>query len=178
MQPISRRRIVCADCAIRVTFADEAIRGVPITSRPASSELAAAVREYDADLQCAWKKTAPLWVPNEVAAIRPRQRRGRPKRIASGAPLAEQANRNASWLVAFMRREWRVKHGRERAPRDVMDKMVREAVAEAAKAFRVPESQIDVESVYWNARKTGNSSLLARIRHLLCPKPIFPEVYG
>ena len=121
----------------------------------ASSELAAAVREYDADLQCAWKKTAPLWVPNEVAAIRPRQRRGRPKRIASGAPLAEQANRNAWWLVAFMRREWRVKHGRERVPRDVMDKMVREAVAEAAKAFRVPESQIDVESVYWNARKTG-----------------------
>ena len=121
----------------------------------ASSELAAAVREYDADLQCAWKKTAPLWVPNEVAAIRPRRRRGRPKRIASGAPLAEQANRNASWLVAFMRREWRVKHGRERVPRDVMDKMVREAVAEAAKAFRVPESQIDVEFVYWNARKTG-----------------------
>jgi len=54
----------------------------------ASPELAAALREYDADLQCAWKKTAPLWVPNEVAAIRPRQRRGRPKRIASGAARA------------------------------------------------------------------------------------------
>ena len=67
----------------------------------------------------------------------------------------EQANRNASWLVAFMRREWRVKHGRERVRRDVMEKMVREAVAEAAQAFSVSASQIDVNSVYWNARKTG-----------------------
>ena len=52
-------------------------------------------------------------------------------------------------------REWRVKHGRERVPRDVMEKMVREAVAESAQAFSVSASQIDVDSVYWNARKTG-----------------------
>ena len=121
----------------------------------ASPELAAALREYDADLQCAWKKTAPMLPAKEEAAVRPRRRRGRPNRIASGAPLAEQANRNASWLVAFMRREWRVKHGRERVRRDVMEKMVRAAVVEAAQAFGVSASQIDVEYVYWNARKTG-----------------------
>lgn len=121
----------------------------------ASPELAAALREYDADLQCAWKKTAPMLPAKEEAAVRPRRRRGRPNRVASGAPLAEQANRNASWLVAFMMREWRVKHGRERVRRDVMEKMVRAAVAEAAQAFGVSASQIDVESVYWNARKTG-----------------------
>ena len=35
----------------------------------ASPELAAALREYDADLQCAWKKTAPMLPAKEEAAV-------------------------------------------------------------------------------------------------------------
>ena len=45
--------------------------------------------------------------------------------FAAASTSLNKANRNASWLVAFMMREWRVKHGRERVRRDVMEKMVR-----------------------------------------------------
>ena len=85
----------------------------------------------------------------------PRRQRGRPRRVAAAARAAEQANRNASWLVAFMMQEWREKHGRERVPGHEINAIVSKAIAEAAREFGVSVSQIDADNVRDNAQKTG-----------------------
>jgi hypothetical protein len=144
----------------------------------ASPELAAALREYDADLQCAWKKTAPMLPAKEEAAVRPRRRRGRPNRVASGAPLAEQANRNASWLVAFMMREWRVKHGRQRVPAMLWRRWCERPSRRRRKRSACLRARSTLNLFTGTRARPVDSSFVARIRHLLCPKPISPDVYG
>jgi hypothetical protein len=70
------------------------------------------------------------------------QEHGRPPRVASKAPAPEQAEHNAAWWVAFMLKNWREQNRRERVPRVEKDKMIRAAIEEAAKAFRVPVDTI------------------------------------
>jgi hypothetical protein len=70
------------------------------------------------------------------------QEHGRPRRVASKAPAPEQAEHNAAWWVAFMLKSWREQNRRERVPRVEKDKMIRAAIEEAAKAFRVPVDTI------------------------------------
>jgi hypothetical protein len=70
------------------------------------------------------------------------QEHGRPRRVASKAPAPEHAEHNAAWWVAFMLKSWREQNRRERVPRVEKDKMIRAAIEEAAKAFRVPVDTI------------------------------------
>ena len=44
-----------------------------------------------------------------------RRGRGRPFRIAGDAPAAEQAERNAAWLLGYLLKAWRRQHGHEPA---------------------------------------------------------------
>src|SRR5262245_53098470 len=73
--------------------------------------------------------------------------KGRPARIAADAPPAEQAERNAAWLVAFMLKGWRSRHGRKRVPRSEADRIVTYAVEEAANAFNVPLNAIKESNI-------------------------------
>jgi hypothetical protein len=79
---------------------------------------------------------------------------GRPRRVAGEAKQSDQAERNAAWLVAFMQRDWRQRHGRKRVPRIKTNAMIRTAIAEAAKAFKVPVNAIDARNIE-NLLKTG-----------------------
>ena len=63
--------------------------------------------------------------------------------FAAASTSLNKANRNASWLVAFMMREWRVKHGRERVRRDVMEKMVRVLGKTCSIAFQKPSADAE-----------------------------------
>ena len=75
------------------------------------------------------------------------QKRGRPHRVASKVPSAEQAERNAAWLVAFAQKDWRKRNARERVPRLETEEMIRAAIKEAAKAFGVPVSTINASNI-------------------------------
>src|SRR5258708_7361455 len=80
---------------------------------------------------------------------------GRPPRIAGRAPPAQQAERNAAWLVASQQRSWRERNGRGRVPRVESDEMIDAALKEAAKAFKVPVSTIrerNIRNLLKNAR--------------------------
>jgi hypothetical protein len=66
----------------------------------------------------------------------------RPRRLASEAPAAEQAERNAAWLVAFAQKSWLKRNGRKRVPGVVTTEMIKVAIEEAAKTFKVPVSAI------------------------------------
>ena len=70
------------------------------------------------------------------------QRIGRPPRVAGQASAAEQAERNAAWLVAFMLKDWRLHHHRKRVPGIEVEKMISFAIIEAAKAFGVSVNAI------------------------------------
>ena len=65
-----------------------------------------------------------------------------PHRVASGAPAAAQAERNAAWLVAFAQKGWLKRNGRKRVPGVVTNEMIKVAIEEAAKTFKVPVSAI------------------------------------
>jgi hypothetical protein len=75
------------------------------------------------------------------------QRLGRPRRVASQAPAAEQAERNAAWLVAFMLKGWRERTHRKRVPGIEVKKMISAAITEAAKAFGVPLNAINESNI-------------------------------
>src|ERR1700693_4755193 len=68
--------------------------------------------------------------------------RGRPSRIAAEAQPAEQAERNAAWLVALASKDWRERNGRKRVPSDITNEIITAAITVAAKVFNVPESAI------------------------------------
>ncbi len=70
------------------------------------------------------------------------EQRSRPHRVASEAPPAAQAERNAAWLVAFARKGWLKRNGRTRVPGVVTNEMIKVAIEEAAKTFKVPVSAI------------------------------------
>jgi hypothetical protein len=72
----------------------------------------------------------------------PEEQRSRPHRVASEAPAAAQAERNAAWLLAFAQKGWLRRNGRKRVPGVVTNEMIKVAIEEAAKTFRVPVSAI------------------------------------
>jgi hypothetical protein len=72
----------------------------------------------------------------------PQEQRSRPHRVASEAPAAAQAERNAAWLLAFAQKGWLRRNGRKRVPGVVTNEMIKVAIEEAAKAFRVPVNAI------------------------------------
>jgi hypothetical protein len=75
------------------------------------------------------------------------QKQGRLRRIANKARLAEQAERNAAWLVAFAQKDWRKRNACERVPRVETEEMILAAIKEAAKAFGVPVSTINASNI-------------------------------
>jgi hypothetical protein len=70
------------------------------------------------------------------------EQRSRPHRVPSEALAAAQAERNAAWLVAFAQKSWRKRNGRKRVPGVVTNEMIKVAIEEAAKTFKVPVSAI------------------------------------
>jgi hypothetical protein len=89
------------------------------------------------------------------------QRLGRPPRVACQASSAEQAERNAAWLVAFMLEGQRVRIHRKRVPGIQVKKIIGAAITEAAKAFGVPENAIS-ESNVRNLLKSGRIVVRSR----------------
>jgi hypothetical protein len=89
------------------------------------------------------------------------QRTGRPPRVASQASAAEQAERNAAWLVAFMLKDWRLHHHRKRVPGIEVKKMISAAITEAAKAFGVSVNAI-YESNICGLLKSGRVVVRSR----------------
>jgi hypothetical protein len=75
------------------------------------------------------------------------QRLGRPPRVASQASAAEQAERNAAWLVAFMLKGWRVHNHRKRVPEIEVKKMISAAITQASKAFGVSVNAINESNI-------------------------------
>jgi len=73
--------------------------------------------------------------------------RGRPSRIAAEAQPAEQAERNAAWLVAFALKDWRERNGRKRVPSEITNEIITAAITVAAKVFNVPESAISESNI-------------------------------
>jgi hypothetical protein len=91
----------------------------------------------------------------------PAQRPGRPPRLAHQASTAEQAERNAAWLVAFILEGWRVRTHRKRAPANAVKEMIRAAINEAVEAFGVPLNAIS-ESNVRNLLKSGRIVVRSR----------------
>jgi cytochrome P450 len=81
--------------------------------------------------------------------------RGRPHRVASAALAAEQAERNAAWLVAFAKKAWCKRNGRKRVPKDLTSQMIRAAIEQGAEAFKVPVDAIRERNVS-NVLKNGS----------------------
>jgi hypothetical protein len=75
------------------------------------------------------------------------QQRSRPHRVASEAPPAAQAERNAAWLVAFAQKGWLKRNGRKRVRGVVTNEMIKFAIQEAAKTFKVPMSTIYASNI-------------------------------
>jgi len=71
---------------------------------------------------------------------------GRRQRVASEAPIAEQAERNAAWRVAFEQKDWREHHG-PRVTSEVTAAMIATAIAEAAKTLKIPADTIKERNV-------------------------------
>ena len=72
---------------------------------------------------------------------------GRSRRVANERPAAEQAERNAAWLVAFQRKSWLERNGRKRMRGIIMNEMIKAAIKEAAKAFKVPVHAINDRNI-------------------------------
>jgi hypothetical protein len=72
---------------------------------------------------------------------------GRPHRVANKARDYEQAERNAAWLVAFELKGWRDRNGRKRVPGVKKNELIKAAIKEAAKAFKVPADTINEGNV-------------------------------
>jgi hypothetical protein len=109
-------------------------------------------------------KIAPMDVlVAKLLGRQPQQQRklGRPPRVARQASAAEQAERNAAWLVAFMLKGWRVRTHRKRVPGIEVKKMISAAITEAAKAFGVPLNAIN-ESNVRNLLKSGRVVVRSR----------------
>jgi len=87
------------------------------------------------------------------------EQRSRPHRVASEAPAAAQAERNAAWLVALAQKGWLKRNGRKRVPGVVTNEMIKVAIEQAAKTFKVPVSAI-YESNIRNLLK--NSQVVVR----------------
>ena len=82
-------------------------------------------------------RDAPALVAELLGQPAPqRETRGRPFRIAAEAQPAEQAERNAAWLVAFALKDWRERNGQKRVPSDITNEIIAAAIMEAAKALR------------------------------------------
>ena len=127
--------------------------------RDENEELAAAYSVYVADLVDAWREDPEfgnaLHVAVVVGNIKPLKKYlCFARRNAAKAPPAEQAERNAAWLVAAAQKAWRKQHGKARVPGDVIALMVREACDVAARAFGVPVDRIKEADVR-SALKTG-----------------------
>ena len=75
------------------------------------------------------------------------EQRSRPHRVASEAPAAAQAERNAAWLVAFAQKGWLKRNGRKRVPGVVTNEMTKVAIEQAAKTFKVPMSTIYASNI-------------------------------
>ena len=99
------------------------------------------------------------WLLGEDPPNQPRP--GRPPRVACQASAAEQAERNAAWLVAFMLEGQRVRTHRKRVPGIQVKKIIRAAITEAAIAFGVPENAIS-ESNVRNLLKSGRIVVRSR----------------
>jgi hypothetical protein len=89
------------------------------------------------------------------------QRPGRPTRLAHQGSSAEQAERNAAWLLAFMLEDQRVRIHRKRVPGIQVKKIIGAAITEAANAFGVPENAIS-ESNVRNLLKSGRIVVRSR----------------
>jgi hypothetical protein len=75
------------------------------------------------------------------------EQRSRPHRVPSEAPAAAQAERSAALLVAFAQKGWRKRNGRKRVPGVVTNEMIKVAIEEAAKTFKVPVSAIYASNI-------------------------------
>jgi hypothetical protein len=61
--------------------------------------------------------------------------------------IAEMRRRHAGWLVAFVQKGWRKRNGRKRVPGVVTNEMIKVAIEEAAKTFKVPVSAIYASNI-------------------------------
>jgi hypothetical protein len=111
------------------------------------------VPQYDVFVRGSARMPVHVLVAQLLGRCSPQQskdsrRAGRPRRVASEAPPAEQAERNAAWLVAFAQKRWREKNrGHQRVRSSATDEMVTAAIAEAAKTFKVPVATIKKRNI-------------------------------
>ena len=68
--------------------------------------------------------------------------------MASGAPAAAQAERNAARLVAFAQKGWCKSNRRIRVPSVITNKMIMVVIEEAAKTFKVSVSAIYESNIH------------------------------
>jgi hypothetical protein len=83
--------------------------------------------------------------PNVAALFRAAHIRAPATRAASRAGqdrAAEQAERNAAWLVAFPQKSWLKRNVRTRVPGIVTTQVIKVVIEEAAKTLMVPVSAI------------------------------------
>ena len=93
-------------------------------------------------------RDAPALVAELLGQAVPQQEtHGRPFRVAAEAQPAEQAERNAAWLVAFALKDWSERYGQKRVPSDITNEIIAAAIMEAAKAFNVPQSAISASNI-------------------------------
>jgi hypothetical protein len=76
------------------------------------------------------------------------EQQSRPHRVASGAPAAAQAERNAARLVAFAQKGWCKSNRRIRVPSVITNKMIMVVIEEAAKTFKVSVSAIYESNIH------------------------------
>jgi hypothetical protein len=97
-----------------------------------------------------WKMPGPMSkLVDELLGqpVEERRGRGRPRRVSSDAPPAEQAERNVAWALAYQMASWRKQTGKRRVPRAEMDEWVSLLVEEAAKAFKVRVTAISTRNI-------------------------------
>jgi hypothetical protein len=76
------------------------------------------------------------------------EQQSRPHRVASGAPAAAQAERNAARLVAFAQKGWCKSNRRIRVPSVITNKMIMVVIEEVAKTFKVSVSAIYESNIH------------------------------
>jgi hypothetical protein len=90
-----------------------------------------------------------------LAKSKAKRKRGRPRRKAAKARPAEQAERNAAWLVAAALKGWRKESGRARVPQEIFEGFVQESRQEAARVFGVSLDVVHAGNIRNYARKSG-----------------------
>jgi hypothetical protein len=65
---------------------------------------------------------------------------------SKASPIA-LAERNAAWHVAFAKERWRERHGGKQVPSVETNKMIKAAIEEAAKVFKVPVDTIKASNI-------------------------------